>query len=39
MSTAAAPAPMPLSTFTVRSPVAHDWSIVISAASPPPPKP
>jgi hypothetical protein len=39
MSTAAAPAPTPLSMFTTTSPVLHDWSMVSSAASPPPPAP
>ncbi len=39
MSTAAAPAPTPLSTFTTTSPVLQDWSIVSNAASPRPPTP
>ena len=39
MSTAAAPAPIPLSTFTTSRPVLHDCSMVSSAASPPPPTP
>lgn len=39
MRTAAAPAPTPLSMFTVTRPVAQDCSMVSRAASPAPPRP